>query len=243
MSFLALLVLGLVQGLTEFLPVSSSGHLNLLQYFFHFHPSLYLDVILNTATLLAVLFFFRKKASFFFSHLKFILIGTLPAAAIGFFLTPYSESIFSQIRLLPFFFLITSFFVFSLKFLPRQDKQLTLIKAFIIGLFQALALFPGISRSAVTLFAGSLLGLSPLTAFNFSFALFIPVSLGALLLNLPQINQIALSLDNLVLVLTLTFFVGLLALKLTQQLVKKHHLWLFSLYTFTLSLVLFLFIL
>ena len=108
MSLIQTLILALTQGITEFLPVSSSGHLNLFQHFFGFIPSLGFDIFLNTATLLSVLFFFRNQLKFFFSHLLQIILASIPAALVGIFLKDSVDSIFSNIWLLPLFFLINS---------------------------------------------------------------------------------------------------------------------------------------
>ena len=105
MSLLQSYLLALIQGITEFLPISSSGHLNLFQFIFGLKPSLALDVFFNTATLFSVLFFFRKKITFFFSHLPQIFIASLPAAIVGFFLKDQFEIIFTRAYFLPFFFL------------------------------------------------------------------------------------------------------------------------------------------
>jgi len=83
MDLIQIIFLGLVQGITEFLPVSSSGHLHLFQLLFRLTPSLTLDIFLNTATLFSVIFFFRHQIKFFFSNLKYIIVGTIPAAIIG----------------------------------------------------------------------------------------------------------------------------------------------------------------
>ena len=113
MTLLQGLILGTVQGITEFLPVSSDGHLNLVQYLLGFSPSLTLDIFLHTATLLSVLFFFRHELPFFIKNIKYILIGSVPAAIVGLFLKSQVETISASPGLLPLFFLITSVFVLS----------------------------------------------------------------------------------------------------------------------------------
>lgn len=234
---MSILSLGLIQALSEFLPVSSSGHLNLFQQ----QPSLSLDIFLHLATLLSVLVYFRTQISFFVKNLKFIIVATLPAALIGVFLNDRLESIFSQPGLLPFFFLITSVLVFSTKLVKPKNEELNYQKALIIGLFQALAIMPGISRSGSTIFAGLLMGLSPITAFKFSFTLFIPATLGAMVLNLPQISQISFD-STYLLAFILAFAVGLLALSLVKKFISNRTFWIFSIYTFLLSLVLYVLI-
>lgn len=242
MTFIQSLVLGLTQAVSEFLPVSSDGHLNLVQHFFHLTPSLALDVFLHAATFLSVLFFFRRQTKYFFSHLNYIVVGSIPAAIVGLFFKDQIEDLFANPSLLPYFFLITGLTVFSTKFIKSKNCQLTYSKAFVIGLFQALAILPGVSRSGGTIFSALLLGLSPATAFNFSFALFIPVSVGAILLSLKDIFSESLINPVNLLVFIITSLVGVLVLSYLQKLVIKNKFWIFGLYVIVLSVCLFFFL-
>ena len=245
MPLTPMLLLSLIQGITEFLPVSSSGHLNLFQSFLNITPSLSFDVFLNTATLFSVIFVFRRQLKDFFKNLSLIALGTLPAALIGLLFSSPIDSIFSQTQYLPLFFLFTSILLFSLKFIKTKNQPFTPLKVLIIGLFQALALFPGVSRSAATLFAALLVGLSPQSAFKFSFYLFIPASLGALLLNIDKINSLSLSsfqpLPSLTGFLT-AFLVGVLCLHLLLRLLISRRLWLFGFYTLSLACLILFFV-
>lgn len=239
MTFIQSIILSFVQGITEFLPISSDGHLNLFQYFFKLTPSLTFDVFLHAATFLSVIFFFRNQIKYFLSNLKFIIVGSIPAVFAGFFLKDQFESLFSSPKLLPFFFLITGVLVLSTKFIKKQDKKITYLSAFIIGIFQALAILPGVSRSGLTIFSGLLLGLSSLEAFNFSFSLFIPASFGAILLSTKDIiNQSIITTQNLI-AFVITFFVGLVALFFLKKVITGQKFWIFGIYTIILSLVLF----
>jgi len=239
MSLIHSLLLALTQGIAEFLPISSSGHLNLAQYFLNLTPSLSFDIFLNTASLLSVLFFFRSQINYFFKNILFIIIASLPAAIVGLLFKNNIELIFVNIKLLPLFFFITSLFVYLTRYLSIKDNKITYKKALIIGLFQALAILPGVSRSGSTIFAGLLMGLSPLTAFQFSFTLFIPASIGALLLDLKNLSNFSVFASRPYLISFITTFaVGLVALKCLQQLLVKNKIWYFSLYTFVLALIL-----
>lgn len=239
MSFLQAIILSFIQGIAEFLPISSSGHLNLAQYFFKIEPSLTLDIFLNTATFLSVLFFFRKQLKYFFTNLKFIIIASIPAALVGFFLKDQVDSIFADIHLLPFFFVLGSILVFSTKFFGSKDEQLSYKKAIIIGLFQAIAILPGVSRAGATIFAGLLLGLAPIQAFNFSFCLFIPASLGALVLGVKDLSTAGILSPEYLLAFISTFFVGIFALGVLKKVLISHKFWIFGIYTFTLAIVTF----
>jgi len=240
MSFLQAIILSFIQGIAEFLPISSSGHLNLAQYFFEIKPSLTLDIFLNTATFLSVLFFFRKQLKYFFTNLKFIIIASIPAALVGFFLKDQVDSIFTDIHLLPFFFILSSIFVFSTKFFGSKDEQLSYKKAIIIGLFQAIAILPGVSRAGATIFAGLLLGLAPIQAFNFSFCLFIPASLGALVLGVKDLSTAGILSPEYLLAFIITFFVGIFALSVLKKVLIGHKFWIFGIYTFILAIITFI---
>ena len=237
-----LIILALTQAISEFLPISSSGHLNLLQSFFNLTPSLSLAVFLNTATLFSVIFVFHRQVSHFFKSLPLIIIGSLPATLIGLTYKDQIDSIFSQPQYLSLFFLITSILLLSLKFIPVKGQPLTPLKALIIGFFQALALFPGVSRSGATIFSALLLGLSPQNAFQFSFYLFNPASLGALLLNFNQIHTLSsFQLLPSLSAILIAFVVGIFCLRLLRRLLIHRRLWLFGFYTLFLASLVFFF--
>lgn len=231
-------ILGIIQGISEFLPISSTGHLNLAQYLFGYKPSLSLDIFLHFATLLSVLFFFRKFIKYFFDNLIYIVIASTPVATVGLLFQEKFNHIFSDIKLLPLFFLITSMFVFCTKFFnpPAGGQKLNYKNAFIIGLLQCIALLPGVSRSGTTIMAGLLMGLSPLEAFNFSFALFIPATIGATIFGLREFSFT----PTLIPVFILTFIVGLFALNILKKSLLSKNFWKFSVYTFILALALFI---
>jgi len=238
MSWLVSLFLGLLQGLTEFLPVSSSGHLNLAQHFLKFTPSLSLDVFLNTATLLSVLVFFRGQIKYFIKNIKYIFIATIPAAVVGIFFKNQIGHLFSSIQFLPFFFLITSVFLFSARF-TKNKSSLNYKNALIIGLAQALALLPGVSRSGTTIATALLLGVNSVDAFKFSFCLFIPASLGALILDFPGISSLTFT-SPLLISFVIAFFVGLWALQILRFIIDKKSFWLFGIYTLLVALLSFM---
>ncbi len=239
MSLLQSIVLSLTQGIAEFLPISSSGHLNLAQYFFKITPSLTLDIFLNTATFLSVLFFFRKQIKYFFQNLKFIIVASIPAALVGLLFKDQVNSIFTNIKLLPFFFILGSIFVFSTKFFNQKDTKLNYKKALTIGIFQAIAILPGVSRAGATIFAGLLLGLAPIQAFNFSFCLFILASLGALILGAKDLSAFGLFSLEYLLAFVITFITGIIALGILKKVLVSKKFWIFGIYTFLLASVLF----
>jgi len=239
MSFIQAIILSFVQGITEFLPISSDGHLNLVQHIFGQTPSLTFDIFLHAATFLSVLFFFRNQLKYFFSNLKFIIVGSIPAVLVGFFLKDQFETLFANPNFLPFFFLLTGVLVLATKFLPKKDGKLTYLSAFIIGIFQAIAILPGVSRSGLTIFSALLLGLSPLNAFNFSFCLFIPASFGAILLDAKDILSSSMINQTNLISFGVTFLVGIVALKFLKKIISSNKFWVFGIYTILLSIVLF----
>lgn len=235
MTLIQSIILAFVQGISEFLPISSSGHLNLFQYFFGLTPSLTFDIFLNTATLLSVLFFFRSQFKFFLANLPQIIIGSIPAGLVGVLFKHQIANIFADVSLLPLFFLITAAFVFSTQYFKNKSVKITYKQALIIGLFQMLAILPGVSRSGSTIFAALLMGLSPVTAFNFSFSLFIPASFGALALGLKDILGQNIFQPDYLLAFIVTFLVGLVSLYLLRKLLVSNKLWYFGFYTLLLA--------
>jgi undecaprenyl-diphosphatase len=238
-NLLQSIILSFVQGISEFLPISSSGHLNLVQYFFKLEPSLTLDIFLNTATFLSVLFFFRKQVKYFFQNLKYIVVASIPIVLVGFLFKNQIDSLFSSIHFLPFFFILGSIFVFSTKFFSSKDNKLNYKKAIIIGIFQSIAILPGVSRAGATIFASLLLGLSPIQAFNFSFCLFIPASIGALLLSIKDLSTISIFSPEYLLAFIITFITGIIALGILKKVLIGKKLWIFGIYTLLLALILF----
>ncbi len=239
MTYLQSIILSLVQGIAEFLPISSSGHLNLTQHFFNLEPSLTLDIFLNTATFLSVIFFFRHQISYFFKNLKYIIIASIPAALVGILLKNQIDSIFSNIHILPFFFILSSTFVFSTKFFKQKDIKLDYKKALIIGVFQSIAILPGVSRAGATIFIALLLGLSTIEAFNFSFCLFIPASLGALIIGAKDMSNSNIFSSEYLLAFIITFITGFIALNILKKVLISHKFWIFGIYTFVLAISLF----
>lgn len=240
MSYLQALILAFVQGISEFLPISSKGHLNLFQHLLGLQSTLAFDIFLNTATLISVLFFFRKQIAYFIKNLPYIIVGTLPAIFFGFILKHRLENIFSNPKILPYLFLVTALMLLSTKFLKLKDQKITYKTALIIGLFQSAALFPGISRSGSTIFAGLLMGLSAVEAFNFSFCLFIPASIGAIVLDLKDLTAGgAFFTPAYLLSFLVTAIVGYFALKFLKKVLSGGQFWYFGLYLIVLSLVTF----
>jgi len=236
--------LALIQGITEFLPVSSSGHLAIVSNILS-EPDVFLFTVLHLATLLAVVIFTRKEI---FSLLKFdkqanklwmyLIIATLPAAAFGYFFQSIIERVFSSFAFLAGAFFFTGFVLLMAR-IPKEFSKLDSKNAFIIGIFQIFALFPGVSRSGMTISSGLILGLKREEAAKFSFLLLIPLVIGAFILELGNAYfSASLAVAFVVCVLTSLVFLNVL-----MMIVNKGNFWLFYIYCFgmgLLSLVLYL---
>ena len=242
-----LLILGIIQGLTEFLPVSSSGHLVILKHWLNFQSQgVIMEASLHFATLLTIIVFFRKKLLEYVNKEKILIItvGTIPIALIGILFKDEIELMFNNYLLVTVTLSLTGLMLF-LSRKPKENKEeLDLKTAFIIGLAQALALTPGISRSGFTVATALLLGVTRKKAFEFSFILAIPAILGAFIINIPDILETnADSSFSLLPGGLAAFFSGLLALWIFYKVIIKKDLYLFSYYLwFASGVSLFLFL-
>jgi undecaprenyl-diphosphatase len=196
------MVLGVVQGLTEFLPVSSSGHLVVAERAIGLRtPGVLVEVVLHVATLLAVVVVYRGRLGQLLTeasrgsrdalrYVGLLAIGTLPVAIVGLLLKDWVESAFDSLLVVGLSFLATGSILWSTRWaLSRGTKvEPTLGGAGTIGVAQALALLPGISRSGSTVSAAMWLGVDPVRAAEYSFLLSIPAIMGAAILQLPDLR-------------------------------------------------------
>lgn len=261
------LVLGIIQGLTEPIPISSSGHVMIMQELFGLRTEgLTFEIIVNTASLLAILFIYRHSiAQLFFGAMRYIakrdeadkadfrfslylVIGTIPAGLIGVFYGGWiSETLDDNINIIGVTLLITGVALFLIRNLRgrKNDAELTLRDAIIIGLAQAVALIPGISRSGATIVAAMGLGMKQETALKFSFLLFIPVSVGSLMLavsdliNTPDLSELALPFSVAFLGSLVASYFGL---KWFMNIMAKGNLIYFSIYCFIVGTLVLLFL-
>ena len=196
--------LGIIQGLTEFLPISSSGHLVIFQKLLGFQQQqLLFDCALHVGTLLAVVIYFSKDIKRIFKSvlskkentdsflLKDIITGSIPTAIIGFLFKDYFERAFSSALIAGIMLCVTGLFVGATKFIPEgSKKRVGLIRSVLIGIAQGIAIIPGISRSGATIVCGLMCKIDRELAFKFSFLLSIPAISGAFILEAVKINQI-----------------------------------------------------
>lgn len=202
------LILGLLQGFTEFLPVSSSGHLVLGQKLLGFsEPPVVFDIIIHVGTLTAVLFFFRRILAKLVQEtvicvgkgqlnrisplVSAVVVGTLPAIAVGLLLNNYLEQIFNSVGLVSVALVGTAGLLFSTTFIRKTTttlERISWLDGLVIGILQALAILPGISRSGSTVVAGLWRKLDREAAFTFSFLLSIPAIIGAMALQVKDFS-------------------------------------------------------
>ncbi len=242
MSLLQLFFLSLIQGLTEFLPVSSSGHLVIAQKLLGFkEPPIVFDIILHLGSLTAVLIYFRKQFLSFSKRLTMLtIIGTIPAVIVGLFLNQYIEIIFNSVKMVGASLIITAFLLFSTKFIKSTTKklsQINILDAILIGIMQAVAILPGVSRSGSTMVGGLWRKLNQETAFIFSFYLAVPAILGAAVLKMRHIDNFNLEFFPYTLGFLVSIVVSYLALKILHQVIITKKLALFGFYCFTLGIL------
>lgn len=249
MTFWQSIILGAIQGVTEFLPVSSSGHLVLLQNYFGWPDgNLAFDTTLHFATLLAVIFYFRKELlKLDIKELKLITIATLPLVVVALLFRDFVESLFSSSILVSVLLIVTGLinFLADRKLEKSKSKkqfgQLNWKNGLTIGCFQAFALLPGISRSGSTILGSLQNDCSRRDAFRFSFLLAIPAIIGAVVFQWFSLLKQGMVEDlNLMFFASgamVAFVVGVLSLKLFEYTMLKARLDIFSWYCIGLGLV------
>ncbi len=198
MSIFDSIILGVVQGVSEFLPISSSGHLIIARQLFNWHTTtdLAFDAVLQLATILALIVYFWKDIwrllTAFFQMIRgiaidkkdkvmiwAIIIGTIPAVIAGLLLEKYMETTFRSAVLVCIVLIIGSGVMFAAEKFSKKNKELTIIDGLWVGLFQCLALVPGFSRSGATISGGLFMGLTREDATRFSFLMSIPIIFGS----------------------------------------------------------------
>ena len=224
MTFIEGIILGIIQGLTEFLPISSSGHLVLVQEILGLElPGNDFEILLHLGTLCSILVVFIKDIKNIFltvssketqRFILMIIIGTLPALVIGLGLKDLITELFDNLLVVGFALIFTGLTLISSFYFNRQKNEYSIFRSFLIGIAQAVAIIPGISRSGMTISCALLLGLDSKQAAKFSFLLAIPVIGGAGILMVTDIET-ASSIDFSTLMggLFSSFFIGIVALK------------------------------
>lgn len=250
MSLAQILVLGLTQGATEFLPISSTAHLILLPWFFKFpDPGLIFDISLHLGTLLAVIFFFRKEWWNLIKNLKknnlvvLLVFATIPGVILAVLFESWAET-----GLRSPFLIALSLAVFGiiLWLVDTRVKHLNDLnhlnksQAFFIGLWQALAIVPGVSRSGATISGGLLIGLRREAAVKFSFLLSAPIITGSVMVGLFKMvenGKWRMESGELILGTLTSFIAGMLAIKFLLKFIRTHSFLPFVVYRILLAVL------
>ena len=255
MDFLQTILLGLIQGLTEWLPVSSTGHLRLAETFMGLQLPVVFDGLLHVGTVFVTLVFFRKDISNVLVSLgrrdfrsesgrliPLIIVGTLPTAIVGLFFGDTIDTFFKGFVPLAGAFAFCGIMLYLSKTGKETDSNLSLTDALVIGTAQGIAIIPGVSRSGLTIATALLLGIKREKAFAFSFLLSVPAILGAVGLTFYN-EHVALvasgiGLTEILVGVVVSMAVGYLALKLLGRVlqIKKFHL--FGFYCWIAAIVL-----
>tara|TARA_X000000368_G_scaffold418401_1_gene417909 strand:+ start:1558 stop:2313 length:756 start_codon:yes stop_codon:yes gene_type:complete len=246
MQYIDTLILAILQGLTEFLPISSSGHLVIGQKLLDIDlPGNAFEVVLHIGTLMSVVTVFRVELKTLLFNLNdssnryyisAIAIGTIPALLVGLLLKDYISLIFDNIRFVSVSLVFTGVMLITSKFIIKRNVKLTLFIGIVIGLAQAVAIIPGISRSGTTICMGVLMGLSASEAAKFSFLLSIPVIIGAGLLTAMNIETIPFGLDIILLGILFSYLVGWISLKWLLTILSTGKLYWFGVYCLIIGL-------
>ncbi|MGB9676698.1 MAG: undecaprenyl-diphosphate phosphatase [Candidatus Bathyarchaeales archaeon] len=249
-QLIKIIVLGLIQGFTEWLPISSTGHLKLTERLLQFSSpkdSLIFDFALHIGTLIVVIFFFRREIREILRALArldfktkdgkmmpLIVAGTIPAIAVGFLLEKTVETRIAQnFTLIATAFILCGIVLYITKMGEEKTDEISFSKAIIVGVAEGIAIIPGLSRSGLTIAAALLLGLKREKAFKFSFLLSIPAVIGAIgytfYTEYEALASAGLGLTETLVGVIVSMVVGYFALKILWRTlaVKKFHLFAF----------------
>ncbi|MBR4270548.1 MAG: undecaprenyl-diphosphate phosphatase [Clostridia bacterium] len=249
MIFIAI-ILGLIQGITEFLPISSSGHLVLVEKLFGIECDFtLLNVILHLATLFAVILYYRKVILYLICHPfckmnKFLLIATLPAVIFVLLFHSFIDNYLSSSIFLGIGFILSAIFIYLGVSIPRNTspQSLKYSNVLIMGISQAFAIFPGLSRSGTTLCFGLLAGVERQSALDFSFLMSIPIILASLIYEVFSSPVDSIEPVSAIISFVTAFITAFLTIKLMKKIIKNKALLYFVPYLILLGILSFVLI-
>lgn len=250
MSIFIALILGIIQGLTEFLPVSSSGHLVLFQNIFGISNNVILfDVILHIGTLLAVIIVYRKSILDLIKHpfskkMKMLVLGTIPTVIIALLFKDFFENAFGG-NFLFIGFLATSLLLLIASYIEKKNvniKEIGYKEIITMGIFQGLAIFPGLSRSGSTTTIGLVMGVNKNDALEYSFLLSIPIILASLVYELifSPITLTEISFMPILVGFIASLIFGVISIIFMKKIIKNNTYKYFAYYLIILSVFLIL---
>jgi undecaprenyl-diphosphatase len=249
LSYFEIVLLALIQGLTEFFPVSSSGHLVLFQNLMGIsEPQIFIDIMLHVGTLLALFVFLHKELGLIIRALPgfirrpqaiktdphiqlaaMLALACIPTFLMGYFFSDFFESLFSSLRAVGTALLLTGLFLFTTRF-HREKKKRKILHSLIIGFLQGAAIVPGFSRSGLTIGGALLLGWKREQAARFSFLLSIPAIAGASLFQLGRIDTASQPWMLIITGIIVSAFSGYLALRFLVSLINRGQFYRFAFY-------------
>ena len=246
-DFIEILILSVIQGVSEFLPISSSAHLIIVSSLYDLKASsLLIDISLHLGSLLAIIFFFRKDLFIIKNNqklLKLIIIGSIPLIIFGYIL--HSTELISLLRNIKIIAWTTLFFGIILYFADQRkidqniSSNLNLRSIIFIGLFQILALIPGVSRAGITMTAARFLNFNRVDSGKISFLLSIPALAGASFLGLKDIQNESLEINLLVVIaIALSFLFSFITVKFFLNYLNRFSLNIFVIYRLIIALIL-----
>lgn len=255
-QLLTTIILGLIQGFAEWLPISSTAHLKITEHFLGFQATPLFNVFLHIGTLGVVIFYFRNDIKIVLTALvhrdfrseygrfiPLIIIATIPTGIIGLLYDKFLADSYQTLLIIGITFIFGATLLFASKFGKENQTQISYRKALVIGAAQGAASFPGLSRSGSTISSGLLQGLKRETVFKFSFLLSIPAIIGDLgveaYIQGGSFSQgVGVSTFDLLVGLVFTVIAGYLAIVLVKKLVLTKRFYYFSIYTFVLGAIL-----
>jgi len=249
------IIFGIIQGLTEWFPISSTGHLKMAEHFMGETMPLAYDFILHIGTLIVVLLFFRKDIKNILSalaHLDFkteygrliplIIVGTIPAVTIGIITEGYVESTFQNLLPIATAFILFGIILYASKVGKEETDNISYLTALTIGIAEGVAIIPGISRSGITIAVALLLGIKREKAFKFSFLLSIPAIIGAIGYTAYKESNIlaatGISWTEITVGVIAAIVVGYFAIKILWKILNKRKFYLFAFYCWLLGVTL-----
>jgi len=247
LSSIEILILSLIQGVFEFLPVSSTAHLVLIEKYYSFNnQNLLIDICLHLGSLLAIIFYFRKDLLNFVKNKNFlikIIIGTIPIIPIGyiFYKTGFIEQL-RNLKIIGWMSLVFGILLYlsdKIKITKKIESEFSNKSAIIIGLFQVLALIPGVSRSGITISSGRLLGFNRYDSAKISFFLSIPTLAAASILGIYNIYKEGSSELNFLAIIAIifSFIFSYITISIFLNFIKKFNLNIFVIYRIIFSLL------
>lgn len=244
-NFFQAVILSIVQGITEWFPISSSGHLEIAQKLLGIQDIGFV-VYLHFASVLAVIILFWHDIIDIFAkkdykYILTLIIATIPVAIVGLLLKDYIEYAFGNLFFMGIFFIIFGTYIYFTKNARVTKKKATKLDSLVIGISQVFSLFPGVSRSGMAMGTGLAIGLKKSEAIKFSFLIAIPIIFGASLVEARSIAASNISLLTFFTSFTITLFISLMTINLLIKMINTNKFYLFGVYNIILGIILVLY--